>query len=204
MDKTASDPRTQPSAPLGPDQVNVLLLQNCEETVAGPKIPLCAAISPTFIEATRPKEINAFMTFGRDSNWPLKITATSTLDDQTSLSMTYGSDWADCDGSIEWVWTKFVAADGITKPPAFDRPDVKRCENNAMHILLREASVNGVHPTIHEDPGLPAMTLYGPNAIIKLRRQTPWRVHIQAVSRKDEGDRTASGERVGDGRISWK
>jgi hypothetical protein len=57
-------------------------------------------ISPTFIEATRPKEIEALMNFGRDSAWPLKITAAPALDAQISLSITYDVNWDDCDPSI--------------------------------------------------------------------------------------------------------
>jgi hypothetical protein len=48
-----------------------------------------------------------------------------------------------------------------------------RKENNAMHSLVRETLVNGASPTIPEYPGLPVMILYGPNGIMKLRRQTP-------------------------------
>jgi hypothetical protein len=39
-----------------------------------PKIPLCAMKAPIFIEATRPKEIESLLKFGRDSEWPLNRT----------------------------------------------------------------------------------------------------------------------------------
>jgi hypothetical protein len=39
-------------------------------------------------EATRPKEIEALLKFGRDSAWPLKIVAAAALDEQISLSIT--------------------------------------------------------------------------------------------------------------------
>jgi hypothetical protein len=39
--------------------------------------PLCATMPPTFIEATREKEIKAMLKFGRDSNWPLSVTFAS-------------------------------------------------------------------------------------------------------------------------------
>jgi hypothetical protein len=43
------------------------------------KVPLCAMQSPTFVEATRQKEIQAILKFGRDSNWPLRITAAAVI-----------------------------------------------------------------------------------------------------------------------------
>jgi hypothetical protein len=79
------------------------LRNSWDETVTGHTIPLCAATPLAFIEAARPKEIEAFRKFGRDSAWPLKITAASALDDQISISITYDVDWTDCDSSIEWV-----------------------------------------------------------------------------------------------------
>jgi hypothetical protein len=118
---------------------------------------------------------------GRDSAWTLEITAASALDDTASLSVIHASDWTDCDGTVDWVWDKFYEAarvDQITVPPAFNRAGTSwdlylRKENNGLHILVRERLADGSLPVIPEDPGLPAMTLHGPNAIIKLRKQTP-------------------------------
>jgi hypothetical protein len=63
--------------------------------------PLCFADSPTFVEVTRKKEIQALLKSGRDSSWPLKITAAVEIDQETSLSITYDSDWNGCDGTVE-------------------------------------------------------------------------------------------------------
>jgi hypothetical protein len=38
---------------------------------------------------------------GRDSAWPLKITVASALDETTSLSITYDSDWEECDETMD-------------------------------------------------------------------------------------------------------
>jgi hypothetical protein len=64
---------------------------------------------PTFIEATRDVEIKAMLELGRDSNWPLKITLASTIDEFTTLSVTYDINWngircEDDDRSISWCW----------------------------------------------------------------------------------------------------
>jgi hypothetical protein len=42
-----------------------------------------------------------------------------------------------------------------------------------MHVLVRERPEDGSFPITPEDPGLPVAILYGPNAIIRLRKQTP-------------------------------
>jgi hypothetical protein len=144
-------------------------------TFTSPKIPLSECPSPTFTEATRPKEIQALLKFGRDLAWPLKITAASAIDKETSLSITYDSDWDDCDGTVEWIWQKFhlaAQADQIEVPPAFARAGSTwelclRKENNSLHILVREKLVDGSFPVIPEDPELPSMIPYGPNAIIQ-------------------------------------
>jgi hypothetical protein len=41
---------------------------------ANAEIPQSAAQPCTYIEATRPKEVKALLKFGRDSNWPLRVT----------------------------------------------------------------------------------------------------------------------------------
>jgi hypothetical protein len=58
-----------------------------------PKVPLCATILPTSVEASRPIEIQGMRKFGRDSNWPLKVTAASGIDEFTSLSLTFDIGW---------------------------------------------------------------------------------------------------------------
>jgi hypothetical protein len=42
-----------------------------------------------------------------------------------------------------------------------------------MHLLIRERLADGTLPTVSEDPGLPVVILYGPNATLKLGRQSP-------------------------------
>jgi hypothetical protein len=148
-----------------------------DDSITKGNLSLCATTPPTFIEATRPKEIKALIKFGRDSAWPLKITATSALDEQISLSITYDVNWEDLGGSIEWVWTKFYAmanADGITQPPAFQRSDVKwalsiRKDDNAFRIIVREQLPDGTWPSAPEDPGKPILLPYAPMAEIKIR-----------------------------------
>jgi hypothetical protein len=166
------------------------------------------------------KETLALLKFGRESAWSLSITLPGALTDEIALSITYDVDWEGCDGSTDWAMAKFFAAanaDGVVKPPIFDRPDIKwepeiTKENNAFHILIRQTLVNGARPSISEDPGLPVMIIYGPNAIIKLRRQTPDRSQIlpslstahSDLSGPSRGRRAASHARIGHGRISWK
>jgi hypothetical protein len=55
--------------------------------------PMCAKEIPTFIEATRVKETQALLRFGRDSGWPLKVTFATLASPATSLSITYDIDW---------------------------------------------------------------------------------------------------------------
>jgi hypothetical protein len=88
---------------------------------------------PTFIETTRPKETEPLLRFGRDSNWPLKITVATAVDQFTTLSITYDTDWEgiECEEgeiSVDWCWSKFIhkaTADVLTVPPAFSRTGVK-------------------------------------------------------------------------------
>jgi hypothetical protein len=113
--------------------------------------PLCARQMPTFIEATRDKEIRSMLKLGRDSNWPLKITLASAIDEFTSLSVTYpisweGIKWEDEEQSTSWCWNKFTEAaqaDGLTAPPALQRQGAPwtltlRKDNNAFRIIYRE------------------------------------------------------------------
>jgi hypothetical protein len=125
--------------------------------------PLCSADSPTLAEASRTKEIQALLKFGRDSSWPLKITAAVEIDDQTSLSITYGSDWTDCNGTVEWFWSKFMAAakhDQILVPKFFWNEAsqwgfVPRKENNSLREVISETR-EGEPPCDREVLGLPA------------------------------------------------
>jgi hypothetical protein len=81
-------------------------------TLTGGKIPCCASFPLTITEATGPKEIQTLLKSGRDSNWTLKITVTSALDELTSLSITYDSDWKDFDGTIDWAEVGDVRKEG--------------------------------------------------------------------------------------------
>jgi hypothetical protein len=81
-----------------------------DDSTTMPEVPLCAMMPPTYIEATREKEIKAVLKFGRDSNWPLRITIVAEIYLETSISITYQSGWEDCDSSEAWAWTQFAAA----------------------------------------------------------------------------------------------
>jgi hypothetical protein len=91
--------------------------------------PLCARQIPTFIEATREVEIKAMLKLGRGSNWPLKITLASAIDEFTTLSVAYdinweGIKWEDDEQSTTWCWEKFTEAakaHGLTAPPELQR-----------------------------------------------------------------------------------
>jgi hypothetical protein len=77
-----------------------------ERTIPGP--PLCAKEMPTFVESTRPKETQAFLRFGRDSNWPLSITVATAVSPLTTLAITYDADWDGIKCSEEGV----ISVDG--------------------------------------------------------------------------------------------
>jgi hypothetical protein len=72
--------------------------------------PMCAKEMPTFIESSRPKESQALLRFGRDSNWPPKVTVATTASPCTTLATTYDIDWSgiECteEGEISasWCW----------------------------------------------------------------------------------------------------
>jgi hypothetical protein len=55
--------------------------------------PMCAKEIPTFVEATRVKETQALLRFGRDSNWPLKVTFATMASPRTTLAITYDITW---------------------------------------------------------------------------------------------------------------
>jgi hypothetical protein len=69
-------------------------------------VPLCAAMTPTFIEATRAKEVQTMLKFGRDSNWPLKATIASAICENVSASITYSISWEGCNSTEAWFRTK--------------------------------------------------------------------------------------------------
>jgi hypothetical protein len=56
-------------------------------------VPWVTAPPRTFIEANRPKKIQAMLRFGRDSGWPLRVTMASVLDEYSSMSATYALEW---------------------------------------------------------------------------------------------------------------
>jgi hypothetical protein len=94
------------------------------------------------------------------------------------LAITYDADWSgiECDEegeiSVAWWWSKFTekaAAENLTVPPAFLRPDVHweatlRKENNSLRVILKEPIWTPDKPS-----GPPPMVLFGPNAIAKIR-----------------------------------
>jgi hypothetical protein len=49
---------------------------------------------PTYIETTRLKETQALLKFGRDSDWPLKITVGTAITPLTALAVMYDVDWS--------------------------------------------------------------------------------------------------------------
>jgi hypothetical protein len=96
--------------------------------------PMCAKEMPTFMEATRVKETQALLRFGRDSNWPLKVTFATLASLKTSLAITYDINWDGLQNSDEesissdWCWGKFmrkVSEENLTAPPAFLRQGVE-------------------------------------------------------------------------------
>jgi hypothetical protein len=149
------------------------------------QIPWVAVPPRTYIEATRPKEIRAMLRFGRDSQWPLKITFASALDEHSSMSVTYalewdGLEWGDDEDSDErvrnWFTQRFMEKayeDGLIQPPGWTRPgsalmmDVRK-ENSEFRVVIREnnAALNIRSP---EMPGPPPFLFYGPKAEIKIR-----------------------------------
>jgi hypothetical protein len=58
-----------------------------------PVPPMCAKEMPTFVEATSVKESQAMLRFGRDSNWPIKITVATKASPATMLAITHDTDW---------------------------------------------------------------------------------------------------------------
>jgi hypothetical protein len=78
-----------------------------------PTPPLCAKEIPTFVEATTVKESQAMLRFGRDSNWPIKITVATIASPATMLAITYDVDWEglttmeEGEISTDWGWIKF-------------------------------------------------------------------------------------------------
>jgi hypothetical protein len=140
---------------------------------------MCAKEIPTFVEATRVKETQALLRFGRDSNWPLKVTFATMASPNTSLAITYDITWDGLQNSEEenissdWCWVKFmkkVRHENLTAPPAFLRQGVEwkatvRKENNSIRAILKEQGI-----WTPEDPdGPPPMILFGPIATLKLR-----------------------------------
>jgi hypothetical protein len=110
------------------------------------RIPWNAALPRTFTEATRPKEIKALLKFGRDSDWQLRVTVASALDEVNSISVTYAIGWEDCTSETDWFWNRFMQAaraDGMNPLPVESRHGstwltVLRKENNAIAVVLHE------------------------------------------------------------------
>jgi hypothetical protein len=141
--------------------------------------PMCAKEMPSFIEATTVKETQAILRFGRDSNWPIKITVATVASPASMISITYDTDWAGLESteegeiSTDWCWTKFNAranGESLSVPPALTRHGVKwdvgvRKENNSIKIIMKEGGVY----TSEEPDGPPSMLLFGPEATLKIR-----------------------------------
>jgi hypothetical protein len=140
---------------------------------------MCAKEMPTFVEATTVKETQAMLRFGRDSDWPIKITLAARASPSTMVSITYDIDWEGLETteegeiSTDWGWDKFKAKfqeESLMAPPALASGQGAwnasvRKENNSMRIILKEAGT-----WAPEDPdGPPPMILYGPKAVIKVR-----------------------------------
>jgi hypothetical protein len=121
----------------------------------------------------------SFAPFGTKLKLALKITVATATGPNTTLAVTYDTDWVgiECteegEISVSWCWSKFndkVAAENLTAPPAFLRTGVKweatiRQENNSIRAILKEAGI-----WTPEDPGgPPPMTLFGPSPAIKVR-----------------------------------
>jgi hypothetical protein len=92
------------------------------------KVQICAVLTLIFSEASRMKGFQTFLRLGRDSGWPLRIMVASTLDKETTLSVTYVTDLEACAGTVAWTRAKFskAATAGQTAlPPAFHRQEVE-------------------------------------------------------------------------------
>jgi hypothetical protein len=78
-----------------------------------PTPPMCAKEMPTFVEASTVKESQAMLRFGRDSQWPVKITVATMASPATMLAITYDVDWEglttteEGEISTDWGWVKF-------------------------------------------------------------------------------------------------
>jgi hypothetical protein len=165
-----------------------------------PEPPMCAKEIPTFTEATTVKETQAMLRFGRDSNWPLKITLAARASQATVVSITYEIDWEglettdEGDISTDWGLTKFrgkYEEESLMAPPALASGQgvwdaTVRKENNSMRIIFKEQGI-----WAPEDPdGPPPMILYGPKAIVKIRpirhrkRSSLSRVGIDCIVRR--------------------
>jgi hypothetical protein len=118
---------------------------------------------------------------GRDSDWPLKVTVASALDEEDSISVTYPIEWEGCRSKVEWFPEKFNEAamrDGLQLLPVSTREGVGwltvlRKENNAFRVILCEKGAGEIVVSAPEDPGIQPLILYGPNAEIKLRCTGP-------------------------------
>jgi hypothetical protein len=119
-----------------------------DDNITMPKIPLSAMTPPTFIEASRTKEIQALLKFGKDSAWPLRITVATAIYLETSLSVFHR------DG-VRWDFRV-------------------RKEINTIRILMKEYAKDGSRPERPEGPGLPVVLLYAPNAEIRIRSKADY------------------------------
>jgi hypothetical protein len=125
---------------------------------------------PTFIEATRSKEIQAFLKFGRDSNCPLRVTISCHIFENTSVAITYGIGWEGCTSTEEWFraqLSRSATEDGLSELPAVSQENwgfTLRKEGNSFRAVFYQQGVD-----TPELPGMPTLHLYGPLAEIKIR-----------------------------------
>jgi hypothetical protein len=146
--------------------------QDVDPTATNPEIPRNAAQSRCFVIATRRKEIERLLRFGRDSNWPLSISLASTLDGTNSAVVTYPAEWTDCDSSEAWFhnqWYALAASDRLVGLPVMFRQNVTWMlslskEDNSLRAILREKSAEDELVQTPEDDGPPCYLLYGPRA----------------------------------------
>jgi hypothetical protein len=121
--------------------------------------------------------MKALLKFGRDWNWPLRITIASALDEVNSISVTYPINWEECDGSNEWFMSKFgqaPMADGFGPLPVATRDGlswlaIMRKENNALRVILNEKRADEIFVSMREEEGIPPYLFYGRRAEIKMR-----------------------------------
>jgi hypothetical protein len=114
----------------------------------------------------------------------LRITMASTLDEFSSMSVTYalewdGLVWEDDEKAKSWFIARFAQKaheDGLAQPPGWTREGSSltaalRKEGNTFRVVLHETNVV-INIRCPEMPGSPPFLFYGPRAEIKIRTPT--------------------------------